>query len=120
MPISRRTVLAALASGALAPGLLPGRAYAAAGQTLIGVIEEDPPLINPAISSVISSFVAGAPVYSALTRMDANGKISGDLAETFEISPDGLAYTFHLRKGITWHDGAPFSSADVVFSLGEV
>ncbi len=120
MPISRRATLAALATGALAPGLLPGRAYAAAGSTLIGVIEEDPPLINPALSSVISSFVAGAPVYSALTRMDANGNVSGDLAERFEISPDGLAYTFHLQRGITWHDGAPFSSADVVFSLGEV
>ena len=120
MPISRRATLAALAGGALAPGLLPGRALAAAGQTLVGVIEEDPPLINPALSSLISSFVAGAPVYSALTRMDAHGKVTGDLAERFEIAPDGLAYTFHLRKGITWHDGAPFSSEDVVFSLREI
>lgn len=120
MPISRRRTLAALAGGALAPGLLPSHAYAAAGQTLVGVIEEDPPLINPALSSVISSFVAGAPVYSALTRMDAHGVVTGDLAERFEVSPDGLAYTFHLHRGVTWHDGAPFSSADVVFSLGEV
>ena len=116
MPISRRATLAALAGAALAPG----RILAAAGQTLVGVIEEDPPLINPALSSVISSFVAGTPVYSALTRMDAHGKVTGDLAESSEISPDGLAYTFHLHKGITWHDGEPFSSADVVFSLGEI
>jgi peptide/nickel transport system substrate-binding protein len=41
------------------------------------------------------------------------------LAESWEISDDGLTYTFNLRKGVLWHDGKPFTSADVKFSLEE-
>src|SRR5688572_10390406 len=39
------------------------------------------------------------------------------LAERWESTPDGLTHTFHLRPNLTWSDGAPFSSADVLFSL---
>jgi peptide/nickel transport system substrate-binding protein len=95
------------------------KARAAETRSLVAVVEEDPPMFNPAITSVISSFVVGCPIYSALTRMDVKGDISGDLAESWEISPDGLTYTFHLRKNILWHDGKPFTAADVKFSLGE-
>ena len=116
--IGRRGTLAGLAA---APLILSGRRGRAADpKRLIGVIEEDPPFFNPAVSSGISSFVAGSPCYSALTRMDADGKVSGDLARSFEISPDGLVYTFKLHPGIVWHDGKPFSSEDVKFSLEQV
>jgi len=40
-----------------------------------------------------------------------------DLAERWEVSKDGLTWTFHLRKGVTWHDGKPFTAEDVKFSL---
>jgi peptide/nickel transport system substrate-binding protein len=114
--IGRRTALAALA---LAP--LASRAIRAAEpRRLIGVIEEDPPYFNSAASSAISSFVAASPCYSALTHMDVDGKVTGDLAKSFEISPDGLTYTFHLHSGGEWHDGHPFSADDVAFSLGQV
>jgi len=115
--VTRRQTFAGLTAALLAGG----SAVRAADPTrLIGVIEEDPPFFNPAVSSGISSFVAGAPCYSALTRMDANGKVTGDLAESFEISPDGLVYTFKLRPNIVWHDGHPFSAEDVKFSLEQV
>lgn len=118
-PFSRRAVMAGLAAAIPVSGWWR---YARADDTksLVAVVEEDPPMFNPAITSVISSFVVGSPVYSALTRMDNKGNVSGDLAEHWEISPDGLTYTFHLRKNILWHDGQPFSAADVKFSLGEV
>lgn len=109
--------------GALALGAgatLAGGAAAQSPKRLIGVIEEDPPFFNLAISSGISSSVASAPVYSALTRMDSQGRITGDLAERWEISPDGTTYTFHLRDGVFWHDGRPFTSADARFSIGEL
>ena len=93
---------------------------AAEPKRLIGVIEEDPPFFNPAVSSGISSFVASAPCYSALTRMAVGGEISGDLAESYEISPDGMTYTFKLHRNVEWHDGHPFSSEDVKFSLEQV
>ncbi len=111
-PVTRRAAL--LGAGSL---LLRAHPADAATTRLIGVIEEDPPFFNPAISSAISSFVAGSPVYSALVRVDYTGKISGDLAERWEISPDGIVYTFHLRPGILWHDGVRFTASDVTFSL---
>src|SRR5580698_7340719 len=107
---SRRAVLAGLAGSV--PALAWRRkARAAETRSLVAVVEEDPPMFNPAITSVISSFVVGCPIYSALTRMDVKGDISGALAESWEISPDGLTYTFHLRKNILWHDGKPFTAA---------
>jgi peptide/nickel transport system substrate-binding protein len=116
--VGRRQALVGLAA---APLILSRRSpRAAEPRRLIGVIEEDPPFFNPAVSSGISSFVAGAPCYSALTRMDTNGKIAGDLAESFEISHDGLVYTFKLRPNIVWHDGHPFSAEDVKFSLEQI
>jgi peptide/nickel transport system substrate-binding protein len=114
--IGRRQALAGLALAPLGSRV----ARAVEPKRLIGVIEEDPPFFNPAVSSGISSFVAGAPCYSALTRMDLSGKVTGDLAQSFEISPDGLTYTFKLHPDIVWHDGAKFTSEDVKFSLGQI
>jgi peptide/nickel transport system substrate-binding protein len=52
---------------------------------------------------------------------DANsgvyGELVGDLAESWEISTDQLTWTFHLRKGVTWHDGEPFTAKDVKFTI---
>ena len=75
--IGRRGTLAGLAA---APLILSGRRGRAVDpKRLIGVIEEDPPFFNPAVSSGISSFVAGSPCYSALTRMNADGKVSKEI-----------------------------------------
>ncbi|CAN5620805.1 ABC transporter substrate-binding protein [soil metagenome] len=96
----------------------PATAQTATGRTrLVGVLEEDPTLMNSAISALPSAFALSAPVYSALTRKPKEGVLDPELAEKWEISPDGLTYTFHLRKGVLWHDGKPFTSADVKFSL---
>ncbi|HTR87819.1 MAG TPA: ABC transporter substrate-binding protein [Reyranella sp.] len=114
--IGRRQALAALALAPLASRIV----RAAEPRRLIGCIEEDPPYFNSAASSAISSFVAASPCYSALTRMDLDGKITGDLAKNWEISPDGLTYTFHLHSGVEWHDGRPFTAEDAAFSLGQV
>ena len=84
MIVSHRLLLAG--TGAL----LAVRPALSAPMRLVGVIEEDPPFFDPAISSTISSFVAGSPVYSALLRVDGNGTFSGDLTETWEVSPDGM------------------------------
>jgi len=114
--IGRRQALAALALAPLASRVV----RAAEPKRLIGVIEEDPPFFNLAMSSGISSFVSSAPCYSALLRMAVAGEMSPDLAESYEISPDGMTYTFKLRKNVEWHDGHPFSSEDVKFSLEQV
>jgi peptide/nickel transport system substrate-binding protein len=58
---------------------------------------------------------ATAGIYSGLLHYDPDDptKVVGDLAEKWTVSPDGKTYTFQLRKGVKWHDGQPFSSADV-------
>jgi peptide/nickel transport system substrate-binding protein len=65
---------------------------------------------------------ATAGVFSGLLHYDPDdpSKIAGDLAERWTVSPDGKTYTFHLRKGVKWHDGQPFSAADVKASFDRI
>src|SRR5205814_366198 len=42
------------------------------------------------------------------------------LATDWTVSPDGLTFTFHLRRGVTWHDGAPFTANDVVATIRKI
>lgn len=55
-------------------------------------------------------------VFSGLTRLGPDGTVLPDLAESWEISPDARVYTFHLRQGVTWHDGTAFTADDVIFT----
>ncbi len=65
---------------------------------------------------------ATAGVFSGLLHMDPNdpAKVAPDLAEHWEASADGLLYTFHLRKGVRWHDSQPFTAADVKATLDRI
>jgi peptide/nickel transport system substrate-binding protein len=56
-------------------------------------------------------------LFSGLVALDEQGKPIPALAERWEISPDGLLYTFHLRQGVRWHDGVPFTAEDVLFTV---
>ncbi|WP_301860042.1 ABC transporter substrate-binding protein [uncultured Megasphaera sp.] len=56
-------------------------------------------------------------IFSGLMTYDAKGNPIPDLAESYEFNQDTLTYTFHLRDGVTWHDGQPFTAADVKFTL---
>jgi len=55
--------------------------------------------------------------FDTLIRHRDSGEIEPGLAETWEISPDGLEYIFHLRKDVLWQDGEPFNADDVVFTF---
>ena len=69
-----------------------------------------------AVTTDASSHEAAGYVFNGLVRYDRNLKLEGELAESWDVSPDGKRITFHLRKGVTWHDGAPFTSADAMFT----
>jgi len=69
-----------------------------------------------AVTSDSASHTAAGYVFNGLVRYDKNLKLEGELAESWEVSPDGRKITFHLRKGVTWHDGKPFTSEDVMFT----
>lgn len=59
-------------------------------------------------------------VYETLVRLQADGSITGLLAESWEVSDDALTYTFSLRDGVSFHNGDPLTAADVVFSIDNV
>jgi len=82
----------------------------------------DPGRLDIHLESPLSVQQATAGIYSGLLHRDPDdpAKITGDLAERWTISPDGKTYTFHLRKGVKWHDGQPFTAADVKASLDRV
>ena len=94
-------------------------ASAALAQDSITVaIQLEPPNLDPtggaaqAIDSVLY-----ANVFEGLTRFDADGAIIPALARTWDISEDGLVYTFNLAEGVTFHDGTTMDAEDVKFSL---
>ncbi|MPZ98878.1 MAG: hypothetical protein GEU80_05970 [Dehalococcoidia bacterium] len=58
-----------------------------------------------------------ALLFNGLMRVDGDGTPRPDLAERWEATPDGLTYTFVLRPGLAWHDGAPVTAQDVVFTV---
>ena len=63
-----------------------------------------------------TQMVAGQ-IYESLLRYDKNLDPMPSLAKEWTKSEDGLTYTFTLQDDVVWHDGAPFTSADVVFSV---
>ena len=70
----------------------------------------------PMLSTDSTSHSIGALCYNGLVKYDKDIQIVGDLAESWDVSPDGLIITFHLRKGVKWHDGHPFTADDVLFT----
>ena len=72
-------------------------------------------LLPPLASDAASHAIIGL-VYNGLVKYDGDLNIVGDLAESWDISPDGLTITFKLRQGVRWHDGAPFTAQDVLFT----
>lgn len=119
LQLVRFTVVLSLLMGCRAEELSPAATDAAVpayGDTLImGTIGDSsnllPPLASDASSTAITSLV-----YNGLVRYDKDLQIEGDLAQSWDISADGREITFHLRRDVRWHDGAPFTSADVLFT----
>jgi len=56
-------------------------------------------------------------VFNGLTTLDDSGRLQPALATEWQVSPDGTIYDFKLRRGVTWHDGVPFTAADVAFTI---
>ncbi len=84
------------------------------------VMANKPPHLNPAIQSGVVTMSPGAQLFASLLRMDQKWKLHPYLAKSWDVSEDGMLVTFHLRRGATFHDGMPITSADVAFSLETV
>jgi peptide/nickel transport system substrate-binding protein/oligopeptide transport system substrate-binding protein len=74
----------------------------------------DPRSLDPALSTDVPTGRAVSYVFDGLTRFTPEARVEPGLAERWEVSTDGLTYTFHLRHGVTFHDGQPFTANHVI------
>ncbi|KAF1023678.1 MAG: Periplasmic dipeptide transport protein [Paracidovorax wautersii] len=111
-----RRVLAVLASAAAA--LLPHLALAQqSGQALTWVVDPEPSSLVPLVTTAGGNTEIGPKVVEGLLTYDRQLQPRPLLATEWTVSPDGLRYSFKLRQGVKWHDGQPFTSANVVYSI---
>ncbi len=89
------------------------------GTIIVGSIGDASNLI-PMLSSDATSHEIAGLIYNGLVKYDKNLNLVGDLAESWTISNQGKTITFHLRRGVKWQDGAPFTSADVLFGFNTI
>ena len=81
------------------------------------VIQPEPPILVSLTHTAGPTTRFSPKVTEGLVTFDLDFKPLPQLATAWTISPDGLRYTFTLRKGVKWHDGKDFSSADVAHSI---
>lgn len=87
------------------------------GDRLVDASIGDASNLIPMIASDAASHAVAGQLYLPLLRYDRNLKLIGQLAENWEVSQDSLSITFHIRPGLKWSDGVPFTSADCLFTL---
>jgi peptide/nickel transport system substrate-binding protein len=79
-----------------------------------------PRFINPVLAVSDADKDLTALVYSGLLRTRENGQLMSDLAEKYELSPDGLTYAFTLKEKLKWSDGTPLTAEDVKFTIEKI
>jgi peptide/nickel transport system substrate-binding protein len=113
MSILRRS-LAAIAAGALLAGAAPALAQ---GKVLKFVQNGNLTILDPIYTTAYVTRDHGYMIYDTLFSTDANNAVKPQMVDKYEVSSDKLLWTFTLRDGLEWHDGAPVTAEDCVISL---
>jgi peptide/nickel transport system substrate-binding protein len=121
----KRTVLGMAAAATLALAMGGGLAQAQTpkkGGTLNFSVVAEPPNYDCHGSTTFALIHPIAPHYSLLVKFDGKDypKVVPDLAESWSVAPDGMSYTFKLRKGVKFHDGSPLTSEDIKASYDRI
>ena len=91
------------------------------GGQLVMTTNSDPKSFNDIIAKETSTTEITDYIFEGLTSIDPFSlKVIPHLAESWDVSNDGLTWTFHLRKNVLWNDGAPFGADDVVFTFNDL
>src|SRR5512145_2218800 len=85
------------------------------GGTLVFAIGANPETLNPAITTGVNALAVDCKIFNGLVWLDRDWNPQPELPKSWTITPDGLTYTFKLVDNAKWHDGKPFTSADVKF-----
>jgi peptide/nickel transport system substrate-binding protein len=118
--ITRRRFALATAVLVLAAGAVSG-AEPRRGGALTYTFHPEPVAVSTIATTAVPVALGATKIYESLLTYEGPGlKPAPGLAESWTVSPDHRAYTFRLRPGVRWHDGKPFTSADVKFSIEKV
>ncbi|GAB5377266.1 MAG: hypothetical protein AcusKO_37280 [Acuticoccus sp.] len=110
-------LLTALALAAFVAGAGPAAAQTPPGVLVVGQVAE-PKSLDPHVDTAVNDFRILVNVYDGLVRYkDGTLEVEPSLAESYEVSDDGLVYTFTLRDGVTFHDGTPLDAEAIVFNF---
>jgi len=91
------------------------------GGSLVLAASSDPKTFNDIVSTDANSATVTSLLFEGLTTADPfTLKVIPDLARSWDVSPDGLQWTFHLRQDVKWSDGTAFSADDVVFTFNDL
>jgi len=90
------------------------------GGDLVVAISQDPGSLNPAATTAGAVHTASELMFNGLVELDDKLNPVPELAESWTVNKKATIYTFKLRRGVKWHDGQPFTSADVKFTFEEV
>lgn len=117
-PAAAQPTIAAVptAAPATAAAVAPTAATAAAGSTLVLLGHQEVAGLSPDDTGPTVQWAMITHIHNALLELDENYVLQPVLAESYEVSDDGLTYTFALREGVKFHDGTDFSSADVKYT----
>lgn len=92
----------------------------AQGGVYVEALAESPHNFNPVLSTNDADRDITRLIFSSLFKYNERGELSPDLASSYSTSKDGKTYTIKLKEGVVWHDGEPFSSEDVIFTVNAV
>jgi peptide/nickel transport system substrate-binding protein len=112
----RRTLASAIAAAVLAAGALAAQPLQAQ-TTLRAVMHSDLKIVDPIFTTAYITRNHGYMIYDTLFATDAKGEVKPQMVDKYTVSDDKLKWTFTLRDGLLFHDGAPVTSADVIASL---
>lgn len=96
------------------------------GNQLVVGIEQEPDKLNSALNAMVYGTYINNAIYGYFVKYDERMNLIPDVLtevptmENGGIAPDGMRYTYHLRQGLTWHDGRPFTADDVLFSVDAI
>jgi len=78
----------------------------------------EPPGLDPTANTAAAiDRVVYSNIYEGLIKVNSQGEFTPGLATKWEVSPDGKIYTFHLRKGVTFHNGEPFTAQTAKWNI---
>jgi peptide/nickel transport system substrate-binding protein len=123
MDMTRRAALmtsAAIATSVLLPAGARAQETPRRGGIFTVHYATEQRILNPSLQASTGVYIVGSKIQEPLVDLDAEGRPVPCLSESWEHSADSLTHIFRLRRGVTWHDGKPFTSADVQFTAMEM